>query len=309
MILPALMVKEYRTWLRSRMSFLVLTAVVFVLSGVTLVAIWGLAAGAGIVVPPIGSSSPPSATLPGLIARNRAVLLFLSVAWCSLLTLGVVAPAVAASAIGTERERQTLDVLVSTGLSPLAIVLGKAATAVSFVLVLAATALPAYAATWAFGGVGLNLILMTALVLTVSVVMLVAVGIFFSAWAPSSLVAALFAYCVTFFLGPGVVALYLIGSTSQSAEWLRFLLYLNPFLALASLPEPLAEQVASFFPATVKGLLVQRPLEIWGQAYRIPPWSGTLFLYSVGSLALLFGAAARVDPLRSRTPGRVRTED
>lgn len=300
MVLPALVVKEYRTWLRSKLGFVVLTVVVFVLVATSMAGMWAIATGTSLMVPAIGSSTPPTTTLPGLIARNRATVLFFSVAIGALLTVSLVAPAVAASAIQSEKERGTMDLLLSTGLSPLSIVLGKTLTALSFVLVLIATALPAFAPAWTFGGVGFREIGLAALIIVATALLMVAVSVFFSAIASSSLAAAMYAYCIAWLVGPGIVSLYLIASAFNAGDWLRPLLYFDPLLAMLSVPEALGEQAAPFLPSNIKGLLVQPPLELGGRSHKFPLWAGTLVLYSMISLLLLLAAAARCEPLRLR---------
>jgi ABC-type transport system involved in multi-copper enzyme maturation permease subunit len=71
----------------------------------------------------------------------------------TLITL-ILAPASTAGAISLEREKQTLDLLTTTPISSLAIVLGKLLSALSWILLLLLASIPVVALVFTFGGVG-----------------------------------------------------------------------------------------------------------------------------------------------------------
>lgn len=62
-------------------------------------------------------------------------------------------PALTAGVISGERERQTLDVLLTTRLSPIKIIIGKLAAALSFVVLLIISSLPLFSLVFLMGGV------------------------------------------------------------------------------------------------------------------------------------------------------------
>ena len=66
----------------------------------------------------------------------------------------VLAPASTAGAISLEREKQTLDLLTTTPISSLAIILGKLLSALSWVFLLLLASIPVAALVFTFGGVG-----------------------------------------------------------------------------------------------------------------------------------------------------------
>ena len=77
-------------------------------------------------------------------------------------------PASTAGAISLEREKQTLDMLVATPISSLAIVVGKLLSALVYVLLLIAASIPLTAVVFVFGGVGPEDVLRGYLVLIVT---------------------------------------------------------------------------------------------------------------------------------------------
>lgn len=90
------------------------------------------------------------------------------------------APAATSGAISLEREKQTLDLLAATPVSTLAIVVGKLASALAFVVVLVLASIPLTAVVFVFGGVAPGDMLRGYLVLLATAVGFGAVGLFFS---------------------------------------------------------------------------------------------------------------------------------
>src|SRR5438067_1880593 len=70
-----------------------------------------------------------------------------------LLVVSLVAPALTAGAIASERERQTLDILLTTPLPAWSIVFGKLVAALAFLTVLVAAAAPIAGISFLLGGV------------------------------------------------------------------------------------------------------------------------------------------------------------
>ena len=66
----------------------------------------------------------------------------------------ILAPAFTTGAISQEREKQTLDLLVTTPISSLSIVLGKLFSALAWAFLLVVASIPLTAMVFVFGGVG-----------------------------------------------------------------------------------------------------------------------------------------------------------
>jgi hypothetical protein len=93
----------------------------------------------------------------------------------------VLAPASTAGAISLEREKQTLDLLVTTPISSLAIVLGKLLSALSWVFLLLLASIPVTALVFTFGGVGPDDMIKGYIVLVGTAFAFGAIGLFVSA--------------------------------------------------------------------------------------------------------------------------------
>ncbi|HET9084677.1 MAG TPA: ABC transporter permease [Candidatus Limnocylindrales bacterium] len=165
--IAAIGVKELRGRMRGRRAFIILTIYLLLLGGFALMVeqimeqqfqnpFTGASATAG---PAIGQ------------AIFAAVLL--------LMTLQVVflAPSSTAGAISLEREKQTLELLVTTPISSFAIVIGKLLSALVYVFLLIAASIPLMAVVFVFGGVGPEDIVRGYIVLIVTALGLGSFGI------------------------------------------------------------------------------------------------------------------------------------
>lgn len=136
-----------------------------------------------------------------------------------LLAVAAMTPGYAAAAVAEEKERQTLQLLLTTSLSDREVVLGKAASRLGFVLAAAAAGLPVLAATTLFGGVDVWFLL-AGCVLTVSTAALAtAVG--------------LHAACVAPDLRGALVRAYGMAAVVIGGGFIPPVVLLTPFAALA----------------------------------------------------------------------------
>lgn len=142
--IAAVGVKELRGRMRGRRAFVILTIYLLLLGGfawmVELLMERSYSTGFG------SSAAFASAAIgQGIFAA----LLFLE-------TLQVVflAPSATAGAISLEREKQTLDMLIATPITSVAIVLGKLLSALTYVFLLIVASVPLTAVVFVYGGVG-----------------------------------------------------------------------------------------------------------------------------------------------------------
>jgi ABC-type transport system involved in multi-copper enzyme maturation permease subunit len=168
--IAAVGVKELRGRMRGKRAFVVLTLNLVLIAGFA----WMIESFAeNAYTSGFGGSISASAE----IGRQMfSALMFL----LTLIVL-VIAPASTAGAISLEREKQTLDLLTTTPISSLAIVLGKLFSALSWVFLLLLASIPVTALVFAFGGVGPESIVRGYLVLLVTALAFGSLGLFVSA--------------------------------------------------------------------------------------------------------------------------------
>lgn len=154
----AIGVKELRGRMRGRRAFIILTIYLSLLGGFALMVEKIMEAGFS-----TGFGGTNAAASPAIGQGIFAALLM-------LMTLQVVflAPSSTAGAVSLEREKQTLELLVTTPISSLAIVIGKLLSALIYVFLLIAASIPLMAVVFVFGGVGPEDVLRGYIVLIVT---------------------------------------------------------------------------------------------------------------------------------------------
>jgi ABC-type transport system involved in multi-copper enzyme maturation permease subunit len=300
--------KEFVSRLQGKLTYVVLTVTVAAFTGMALGAFWLVVLNVPTIVPVIGSSvgSSSGVTVQALVASNRGMFLFYTLAICMLAAIFSVAPAVASSAISSERENDTFDLLLIGGLRARSIVLGKLVAAILFVLLLASTALPGFAIAWMFGGVSGRDIGLFLVVLLTSLALISAVGLLFSAVARTSTLAALYTYATVYLLALGSLTAYLIGASTQNESMVRPLLSLNPFVALLTVPEGVTASLQQTLPYQYRGALDPASHEWLGLSFRYPRWINTVAMYAFGTIFLAMATGLAIDPChRWRTRGEV----
>jgi ABC-type transport system involved in multi-copper enzyme maturation permease subunit len=229
-----IMVKELRSRMRGRRAFIVLTVYLALLAFI--------AYGAYLVVAPVASSAAgdgfASANASAYIGRS----IFTVLSVLQIVLVCVIAPAFTAGQISLEREKQTLDLLISTPLRPGAIVIGKLATALAFVVLMILAAVPISALVLMYGGAEIENIVQQQIVLLSAAIGFGAIGIFASALTKRTQTATVMAYSIVIGLVLGSAMLFGFWQTiaqrddvfglrpnGGAPEQIR---YLNPMVAM-----------------------------------------------------------------------------
>lgn len=105
--------------------------------------------------------------------------LYFTVTLIEFILIGMISPTLTASAICGERERGTLDILLSTKMSPLSIILGKLLASLSKVVLLIIASTPVFAITLSLGGVSIVNIIQMILLYIMTAIFCGSVGLFF----------------------------------------------------------------------------------------------------------------------------------
>lgn len=190
-----IIIKELRGRMRGRRAFVILTSYLLIIAlyigGVY--ALLSLQSGNSFYNPSFRQ------TFGKVIFGNIVILEFLLVAF--------IGPALTAGAITSERERQTYDLLRTTLVSARALVFGKLGSAFMYLFLLIFTVLPVQAIAFWLGGVGIEELLVSGLMLVVNAIFFCALGLFFSSFMKRTLGATVAAYgsILVFLLMLGVV--------------------------------------------------------------------------------------------------------
>jgi ABC-type transport system involved in multi-copper enzyme maturation permease subunit len=233
-----IMVKELRSRMRGRRAFVVLTIYLGVLALITY--------GTYIVVGPTARAASAIDDGSGIAQANASGLIgqaiFAVLSVFQVILVSFIAPAFTAGQISLEREKQTLDLLVTTPLRPSAIVIGKLLTALAFVVLMIVAAVPISAIVLMYGGASIGDILRQQVVLLAMAVAFGAIGIFASALLRRTQAATVATYCTVLALTLGSAMVFGFWTEIANANDSRFpftrerapeqLRYLNPMVAM-----------------------------------------------------------------------------
>ena len=224
-------VKELRGRMRGRRAFVILTIYLLLLGGfawmVELIMERSVSTG-------FGSSTYAGASIGQGIFAALLMLETLQVAF--------LAPSATAGAISLEREKRTLELLVVTPISSVAIVLGKLLSALVYVWLLIAASIPLTAVVFVYGGVAPDDVLRGYIVLIVTALGLGSFGLFCSSLVKRTQAATAITIFGVLVISIGTVFLLAFWGTMTTHDnndgngpvrgsAPQEIAYLNPFLA------------------------------------------------------------------------------
>ena len=121
-----------------------------------------------------------------------------------------VIPAYTSSAISGERERQTLEILLTTSMKPSQIIRGKLFSSISTVLLLVFSSLPVLSLVFSIGGVSFGDLMKYVLLVLGTAVYAGSFGLLFSVIFKKTTISTVFTYGMLVVIGIGTVVLLLI---------------------------------------------------------------------------------------------------
>ncbi len=288
--------KELRGRMRGRRAFVVLTVHLLLLSCFTSLLYYAYSAASQEIY-------GPDSYLIGKI-------LFGGVLGAQVLLVIFITPAFTAGTISSERERQTYDLLRTTLLSARTLVTGKLISALSYVVLLILAAVPLESLAFLLGGVALEEVIISQLILLVTALALGSASIYISSRMKSTLSATVVSYAFAFFLTAGLPMLLSILSPiiglagtffvgAEEPHWLivtvliyvgGVLLAINPILTIILTEVVLiSEQTVFFFKLSVP--LTNAPFQdIW----LVSPWLVYVLFYAALALVAYRLSVSRV---------------
>ena len=237
-----IMVKELRSRMRGRRAFIVLTVYLGILALITYGMYVVIAPNAGGITGAGfgGGGFGGQANASALIGQSIFTLLSIF----QLILVCFIAPAFTAGQISLEREKQTLDLLISTPMRPGAIVVGKLLAALAFVVLMIVAAIPITAIVLMYGGASVDDIVRQQLVLLATALALGAIGLFYSALLKRTQAATVLTYLTVLAMTVGTTMLFIFwtvvanqdpdgglgrGAPERAPEQL---MYVNPMIGM-----------------------------------------------------------------------------
>jgi len=156
------------------------------------------------------SSDLEQVKLTGNIDYRANIYLYIFMVSIEFALLIFIIPAMASGLISGERERQTLDILLTSMLTPRQIITGKLLSVIGSISLILFSGLPVLALAFIYGGVNAPDMLLTALYLVFSASFLGTIGIFCSAAVKKTTFATVLTYGIEFalFVVPIIVVFF-----------------------------------------------------------------------------------------------------
>jgi len=184
--------------------------------------------------------------------QSRELFMILAVLQFALIIF--ITPGLTAGVISSERERQTLNILLTTSQSSSSIIIGKLVSSVAFLLLLIIASLPLYSIVFLYGGISPRELLTVFALNVFTVFVIGSLGVMFSTFIRKTIAAMVTTYGVMLFLvgGTGFLALIATSFTQMSqtgTPTTNILVYLlamfNAPITLVNLFQPsIAEEIA-----------------------------------------------------------------
>lgn len=230
-----------------------------------------------------------------------------------MLTLTFIIPAVTASSISGERERQTLDFLLVTRMSGWDIVVGKLMSSLLLVGLLIVASMPVYAILFYYGGVSVSGFILNTVFLLIYSCFVGSIAVFFSTiikkTAAATAVSNLFIIGIT--VGTGIAVLIivgfyntLLGAGTLSQSWSRavgalciIICSTNPVVCFISVVD---SQVGSNVLWTVINDLIDTDFSF----QYLQVWHFIAVIYIILSVLLLKLSARNILPVKRKKQGK-----
>lgn len=172
---------------------------------------------------------------------------FIFMTLAGLITL--IAPALTATSVSDERQRQSLDLLVTTPLSATEMLVGKLMSSLAFLGVLLALSLPASALCVLLGGASIGDMFRVYGLLAVDAVVLASIGLYFSCACKQSLHAVVWTYfSVISFVLITLYGGYIVGASNNNPASVA------PLLPIAAIG--LLSPIATVFPSAGQNIVL-----------------------------------------------------
>ncbi|MBM7846222.1 ABC transporter permease [Herpetosiphon giganteus] len=290
--MKAILQKEFRSYLRGNRAFTMLSIYLFILSGLCVLIYAGY-------------------NDSGFADRSDIGLsLYVSSAVVALFQLTFFAPSLNASSLGSERDRQTIDVLMVTPVRRYQIVLGKLIAPCLFLFLLSLATLPIGAMALLIGGIEIRDLLIALAIQVVTVLGYGTVGIWGASWAKTSRGAMLATLGLALVMAVGLPLLALLVLAILSNDEALFksimnngflrnlgvvVLSFSPFFSLVMWIQSISEGNATLWTLDLQGQL--------GGGVILQPWVISVLIWLVLIPFLIWRSSKQLQKSVARSSG------
>ena len=240
---------------------------------------------------------------------SNILTVYMSVACIEFGLIFFIVPILTSSSIAGERERQTLEILLTTTLKPMQIIIGKLESSISMVLLLMVSSIPVVSIVFSIGGIGVSAVFGLLVLIIVSTILVGSIGIWCSAVLKKTIPSAVSTFGMLFIIIIGPMAILLMLSYSINIYYMTnkynqpvpdmgnagLILLINPVFSAISLFSKqfgntsfLKEILSGEFNCTVSSVITDN----W--------FVCSVIVQLLFSVFVLFLASKHLDPLRKR---------
>lgn len=186
----------------------------------------------------------------GFFRPEQSFFLFVLLTFIQLGLILFITPGLTAGTISSEREKQTLNILLTTSQTSKQIILGKLSSSIAFLLLMLIAGLPIYSLVFLFGGISPGQLGLIFLFFILTMFAVGSIGVMFSTITKKTIVSMIATYGTMIFLA-GVTAFFFMitiqinamgGGIAQTPSPLGyFWASINPGILMYSLLNPMNE--------------------------------------------------------------------
>ncbi|MEJ9279586.1 ABC transporter permease [Ureibacillus thermosphaericus] len=146
-------------------------------------------------------------SISGFFVPSNSFTMFSVLSVLQMALVMFITPGLTAGAISTEREKQTLNILLTTTQSSSQIIIGKLLSSVAFLILMLIAGLPLYSIVFLFGGVSPGQFFTMFFFYLVTLIAIGSIGIMFSTITKRTIISMIATYGAMIFLG-GITAFF-----------------------------------------------------------------------------------------------------
>ncbi|WP_397537348.1 ABC transporter permease [Rummeliibacillus pycnus] len=218
----------------------------------------------------------------GFINPQQSVILFGLLTYVQMALILFITPGLTAGAISTEREKQTLNILLTSSQSSFQIIFGKMSSSIVFLLLLLIAGLPLYSLVFLFGGISPGQLLIIFAFLIVTMLAIASIGVMFSTLIRKTIISMITTYGAMLFLTGITAFFFMIGiSTIENSPGSLPLKSPAPISHFWATINPIALMLTLISPETSDALFELTKIHF-------PVWAGYLIFYIAITVICLF---------------------
>ncbi len=239
------------------------------------------------------------------IDPELSIGIYIGLAIMQFILISFIAPALTTGGISGEREKQTLDLLLCTRMTPMSIIIGKLFASISQIVLLIIASLPMFSIVFLFGGISIKELMQLYVFFIIISITFGSIGIFYSSFFKRTTAANVLSYGTIVFLYFGTLfftLIFMAATQNYNYDGTFPLLYINPAIGFSSL---LWEQFGRGSMSFIAGINFNQT----GISKYISPWLINAIFNILLSIFLLIASARKVNPLLERKKRRSRKSE